>query len=90
MAVREFSDRNGRPWRAWEVRPEAIHPVTRAEDYLTDCYLVGLIVFETPSGDEKRRLCPWPKNWATFADEIHRRDANDRSSALAAGLGRCA
>ncbi len=65
MAVREFTDEDGRAWRAWDVRPEAIHPQTRAEDYLTECYVVGWIVFETESGDEKRRLCPWPAHWAT-------------------------
>lgn len=68
MSVREFQDENGRRWRAWDVRPEAIHPLTRAEDYLTECYVIGWIVFETPSGDEKRRLCPWPANWAKCSD----------------------
>src|SRR3954469_23009664 len=61
MAVREFVDGHGRDWRAWEIMPEAIHPVTRAEDYLSDCYTVGWLVFESMSGDDKRRLCPYPK-----------------------------
>lgn len=68
MAVREFRDERGRLWRAWEIRPEAIHPPTRSEDWLADCYVTGWIVFETLAGDEKRRLCPWPINWAQ-ADE---------------------
>jgi hypothetical protein len=46
-----------------------IHPVTRAEDYLADCYITGWIVFETLSGDEKRRLCPWPIRWTQFSEE---------------------
>ena len=64
MAVREFRDEQGRLWRAWDIRPEEIHPPTRAEDWLADCYVTGWIVFETIGGGEKRRLCPWPMNWA--------------------------
>ena len=63
MAVKEFQDKEGRTWRVWEIRPEAIHPVTRAEDYLSDCFTVGWLVFETLTGDDKRRLCPYPKAW---------------------------
>jgi hypothetical protein len=68
MPVREFSDANGKRWRAWDIKPETIHPITRAEDYLAD-YLTGWIVFETEDGDEKRRLCPWPGDW------VHRSEA---------------
>ena len=52
--------------------PESIHPVTRAEDYLTECYVIGWIVFETADGREKRRLCPWPASWATATVQILR------------------
>jgi len=69
MAIREFRDESGREWRAWDIKPEEIHPVTKAEDYLADCYLTGWIVFETRSGDEKRRLCPWPMNWSDRSDD---------------------
>jgi len=65
MAVREFLDEHGKSWRVWCILPEAIHPVTRAEDYLADCYQLGWLVFETTSGDEKRRLCPFPRDWET-------------------------
>jgi hypothetical protein len=68
VPVREFTDSSGRDWRAWEVKPQAIHPATRAEDYLADCYITGWIVFETVAEDEKRRLCPWPMNWAELSD----------------------
>jgi hypothetical protein len=68
MAVREFLDQTGRLWRAWDIKPESIHPPTRAEDWLADCYVTGWIVFETISGDEKRRLCPWPMRWAEASD----------------------
>jgi hypothetical protein len=69
MAFREFTDASGRRWRAWDIRPEAIHPVTKAEDYLADCFVTGWIVFETVSGDEKRRLCPWPMRWMDRTEE---------------------
>jgi len=63
MPVREFRDESGREWRAWDIKPEEIHPVTKGEDYLADCYVTGWVEFETTSGDEKRRLCPWPIRW---------------------------
>ncbi len=69
MAVREFTDDVGRRWRAWEVTPESVHPQTRAEDYLADCYRAGWIVFETFDGAEKRRLCPPPYAWHERSDE---------------------
>lgn len=69
MPVREFKDEGGREWRAWDIKPHEIHPVTKAEDYLADCYVTGWIVFETFSGDEKRRLCPWPINWMDESEQ---------------------
>ena len=69
MAVREFEDGSGRRWRVWCITPEAIHPATRAEDYLADCYQLGWLVFETTSGDLKRRLCPFPANWDLRHDD---------------------
>jgi hypothetical protein len=70
MAVREFTARDGRRWRAWDVSPEAIEPLTRGEDYLADCFRDGWVVFETLDGSDKRRLCPPPYGWE------HRSDAN--------------
>jgi hypothetical protein len=69
MAVHEFTDARGMIWRAWDITPESIHPQTRAEDYLVDCFQIGWLVFETVSGDEKRRLCPYPKNWSASSQE---------------------
>jgi hypothetical protein len=69
MAVREIRDHTGTTWRVWCITPEAIHPVTRAEDYLADCYQLGWLVFETTTGDQKRRLCPFPKDWFETPDE---------------------
>lgn len=68
MAVREFVDEHGKSWRVWCILPEAIHPVTRAEDYLADCYQLGWLVFETAGGDEKRRLCPYPHDWEGLSE----------------------
>lgn len=78
MAVRELVDERGTAWRVWCILPEAIHPVTRAEDYLADCYQLGWLVFETVTGDQKRRLCPFPKDWES-ADERALRALLDQS-----------
>ena len=97
MPMREFTDDRGRSWRAWAIKPEEIHPATKAEDYLADCYITGWIVFETVEEDEKRRLCPWPANWMDIPEEElrgllgkaevvppHRLKAQQQSGALAA------
>ena len=81
MAVREFDDERGKRWRVWCITPEAIHPVTRAEDYLADCYQLGWLVFETTSGDDKRRLCPFPKAWEAASDG-EMRDLLSRAEAV--------
>ena len=81
MAVREFDDERGKRWRVWCITPEAIHPVTRAEDYLADCYQLGWLVFETTSGDDKRRLCPFPKDWERAGDQEFR-DLLSRAEAV--------
>ena len=67
--MREFRDERGRQWRAWEVHPDAIHPQTKAEDYLADCFRDGWLVFETVDGLDKRRLCPPPYAWEQRMDE---------------------
>ena len=81
MAVREFRDAQGKGWRVWCILPESIHPVTRAEDYLADCYQLGWLVFEATSGDEKRRLCPFPQKWES-ADEGELRALLGQSEAV--------
>jgi hypothetical protein len=68
MAVREFTDQSGTRWKAWDITPESIHPRTRAEDYLVDCFQLGWLVFESALGDRKRRLCPYPQRWAEGTD----------------------
>jgi hypothetical protein len=68
MPVREFTDGKGREWRAWDVEPDELNPRTQDETYLAQLYFTGWIVFETTSGDEKRRLYPIPKGWHELAD----------------------
>lgn len=63
MPVREFRDAAGREWRVWDVKPDAISPLTSAEDYLAGCFRGGWLVFETLDGAWKRRLCPLPYAW---------------------------
>lgn len=85
MAVREFRDSKGVDWRAWDITPESIHPLTRAEDYLDDCYRDGWVVFESTDGKDRRRLCPPPSGWSEFStaeleDMLARADVVRRGS----------
>jgi hypothetical protein len=68
MAVREFTDSAGREWRAWDVTPDDLSPRTKDEDYLAQLYHTGWIVFETQTGDDKRRLYPIPRSWSELPD----------------------
>lgn len=68
MAVREFSDIDGLQWRVWAVTPESIHPQTKSEDYLAECFQAGWLVFESCDGTSKRRLCPLPFGWEHRSD----------------------
>jgi len=68
MAVREFTDGLGREWRAWDVTPDDLSPRTKDEDYLAQLYHTGWIVFETKTGDDKRRLYPIPRGWSELPD----------------------
>jgi hypothetical protein len=64
VAVRDFTDSQGRNWRVWEVTPESIYPRTREEDYLAAMYITGWLAFETRAEDDKRRLFPVPTGWS--------------------------
>ena len=64
MALRDFTDRDGRQWRVWDVTADAIHPATRSEDYMRD-YLQGWLAFESADGLAKCRLTPIPNDWAS-------------------------
>jgi len=64
MALRDFTDRDGRQWRVWDVTADAIHPATRGEDYMRN-YLQGWLAFESADGLAKCRLTPIPNDWAS-------------------------
>ena len=68
MALREFSDSQGRRWRVWDIRPDQLHGATRAEDYLQNM-IHGWLAFEPAGGGEKRRLSPIPPHWDKAPDE---------------------
>ena len=61
MALREFVDNKGVAWRAWDVTPDKMHPVTARELFLGE-YQEGWLAFESDS--ERRRLSRWPDDWA--------------------------
>jgi hypothetical protein len=69
MPVREFRDAAGHEWRVWDVKPDAIWPQTRAEEFLAGCFRGGWLVFETVDGAWKRRLCPLPYAWDQRTDD---------------------
>jgi len=66
MPLREFQDGAGVWWRVWDVTPEAMHPLTAAQDYLGD-YQEGWLSFESES--ERRRLARVPRNWGLLSEE---------------------
>ncbi len=65
MALREFTDEDGVEWKAWDVTPEEMHPITAAEDFLADM-LSGWLCFESAKG--RRRLAPYPNDWERLSD----------------------
>jgi len=60
MAYREFTDRTGVSWRAWDTRPHSAANV-RAR------YAGGWLSFE--SARERRRLHPVPAEWADAPED---------------------
>ena len=68
MAVREFIDTRDREWRVWVVRPEDMHPVTRAETFMTELR-DGWLAFETKDGALRKRLAIYPEDWHTLPPE---------------------
>lgn len=67
MGVREFTDDEGRPWRAWSVVPGLTKAGSSGRQFLGD-YQNGWICFEGLSTSARRRL-PYPRaNWPTISD----------------------
>ena len=83
MAHRKFTDSLGRTWDVWTVvptrpqrrrsgagRPPAQGERRTRQDYrsvLADRWASGWLTFETKG--EKRRLSPFPDEWAHVSDE---------------------
>jgi hypothetical protein len=89
MALREFLDSEGRPWRVWDVAPDQFHAATNWEDYLQG-YIDGWLVFEAVDGSERCRLYPIPTGWDTISDERLeelRRAANTDTTVERPGVG---
>jgi hypothetical protein len=68
MGVREFSDDEGRPWRAWSVVPGLSRAGSNGGRFLGD-FQNGWICFESLGTSARRRL-PYPRTkWPTISDE---------------------
>ena len=63
---RKFIDEDGVKWEVWEVGNPAIHGSLTAQ-LLAERRRSGWLVFESATG-EKRRLAPYPSDWATVSD----------------------
>lgn len=66
MALREFTDNEGRRWIAWDVIPSALrHSQSRTSGgYNPPAWLA----FTCPSTGERRRLIPIPEEWNSRSD----------------------
>jgi hypothetical protein len=66
VAVREFQDEGGRPWRAWSVTP-GLRPGRDAKRYLGEFH-GGWLCFEALDGSARRRLPRYPPGWVGLED----------------------
>jgi hypothetical protein len=64
--VREFTDQQGRAWRAWPVTPGQTH-TGRTKRFLGD-YQLGWICFEGLHDSSRRRLAGHPPGWNQLSD----------------------
>jgi len=68
MGVREFTDNEGRPWRAWSVVPGLTRASANGRQFLGD-FQNGWICFESLGTSMRRRL-PYPQaKWPSITDE---------------------
>jgi hypothetical protein len=68
MGVREFSDDELRPWRAWLVMPGLSKASSSGTRFLGD-FQNGWICFEGMDGSARRRLPYQKTNWPDISDE---------------------
>jgi len=64
--VREFTDREGRAWRAWPVTPGQ-SGIARTKYVLGD-FQLGWICFEGIDGSARRRLPGHPERWTELTE----------------------
>lgn len=67
-SVREFTDAEGREWRAWVVIPGRVRSKEDAERYLGE-YARGWLAFEALDGSARRRLPEYPDDWRSLSAE---------------------
>jgi len=68
MGVREFTDDEGLPWRAWSVVPGLSRASSHGGKFLGD-FQNGWICFESLGSSARRRL-PYPQaKWPTMGEE---------------------
>src|SRR6476661_1406722 len=68
MGVREFTDLEGRPWRAWSVVPGLSRASSHGGQFLGD-FQNGWICFESLGSSARRRL-PYPQSkWPGNTDD---------------------
>lgn len=60
--MRQFTDSNGTHWDLYEVSTETL--AIGRPDFLPEAFRQGWLVFDC--GNERRRLAPYPGEWATF------------------------
>jgi hypothetical protein len=65
--VREFRTASGSEWRVWEVRPGAGGRPAKPELYPPD-YAQGWLAFELLSGQGRKRLPKFAREWTSVAD----------------------
>jgi len=68
MGVREFTDSEGRPWRAWLVVPGLSNASSSGRRFLGD-FQNGWICFEGVGRSARRRLPYRAGNWPTISDD---------------------
>ena len=68
MGVREFTDDEGRPWRAWSVVPGLSKASSSGRQFLGD-FQNGWICFEGLDTSARRRLPYRQANWPNITDE---------------------
>jgi hypothetical protein len=66
--VREFRDRQGRAWRAWEVRPGLGRPVSQLHRYLGDL-VNGWLAFACLDDEARKRLPKFPPDWLEMSNQ---------------------